>query len=52
LEPNTSVQVTIQAVKAKPAKKKSFLEVIELLMVADCATINVDAPPDWSEKVD
>lgn len=44
LEPNTSVQVTIQAVKTKPAKKKSFLEVIE--------SLNVDAPPDWSENIE
>ncbi|MDO8754261.1 MAG: DUF104 domain-containing protein [Anaerolineales bacterium] len=44
LKPNTSVQVTIRAVKTKPKKKKSALEVIELL--------KVDAPPDWSENIE
>ena len=44
LAPNTAVRVTIEAPKVKRARKKSFLEVIEAL--------NVEAPPDWSEKVD
>jgi len=44
LEPNTSVQVTIRAVKAKSKKKKSALEVIE--------SLKVDAPPDWSENIE
>lgn len=42
LEPNTSVRLTIKVQKAKRAKKKSFLEVIEALAV--------EAPPDWSEN--
>jgi len=45
LKPNTSVQVTIRAVKAKTKRKKSALEVIESLKV-------VDAPSDWSENVE
>lgn len=44
LEPNTSVQVTIRAVKAKSKKKKSALEVIE--------SLKVDAPSDWSENIE
>ncbi|MGC1378114.1 MAG: hypothetical protein WA821_17930 [Anaerolineales bacterium] len=51
LAPNTSVRLTtscpnlgIEAPKAKRARKKSFLEVIEAL--------NVEAPPDWSENIE
>ena len=44
LKPNTSVQVTISAVKAKSKKKKSALEVIE--------SLKVDAPSDWSENIE
>ena len=44
LKPNTSVQVTIRAVKAKSKKKKSALEVIE--------SLKVDAPSDWSENIE
>ncbi len=44
LKPNTSVQVTIRAVKTKSKKKKSALEVIE--------SLKVDAPSDWSENIE
>lgn len=44
LKPNTSVQVTIRAVKAKSKKKKTSLDVIE--------SLKVDAPPDWSENIE
>lgn len=44
LKPNTSVQVTIHAVKAKSKKKKSALEVIE--------SLKVDAPSDWSANIE
>lgn len=43
IEPNTSVLVTVKPLKVKRASKKSFLEVIE--------SLNVDAPPDWSEDI-
>lgn len=44
LKPNTSVQVTIRAVKVKTKRKKSALEVIE--------SLKVDASPDWSENIE
>ena len=44
LKPNTSVQVTIRAVKAKTKRKKSALEVIE--------SLKVEAPSDWSENIE
>ncbi|MCG2739834.1 MAG: DUF104 domain-containing protein [Syntrophaceae bacterium] len=44
LEPNTSVQVTIRAIKAKSKKIKSALEVIE--------SLKMDAPSDWAENIE
>jgi hypothetical protein len=44
LKPNTRVRITVEAVKVRRAKKKSFLEV--------AASIKVNLPRDYSENLD
>ena len=44
IKPNTSVMVTVKPIQAKRSSKKSALEIIE--------SLNVDAPPDWSENIE
>lgn len=44
LKPNTRVRITIETVKVKRARKKSFLET--------AASIKIDLPSDFSENLD
>jgi len=44
LEPNTRVQITIEAVPSSAPPDASFLRVAR--------SLNLDGPPDWSANID
>lgn len=44
LKPNTRVRITIEAIKARRGKQKSFLETAR--------SIKIEAPSDFSENLD
>jgi predicted DNA-binding antitoxin AbrB/MazE fold protein len=44
LEPNTRVRITIEESDAPKTKAYSFLDT--------AASLNLEGPPDWSERID
>ena len=44
LEPNTRVRVTVEEKLANRPKNRSFLRTAR--------SLNLDGPPDWSERID
>ena len=44
LEPNTRVRITIEKKSVSGPKRRSFLKTAR--------SLNLDGPPDWSERID